>query len=1176
MKKFYISLCAAACLFAFSCTKAETPADDSQNNTEENPEVVEPTVPEEVPEGYVRIKVMANVESDEAPQQESENQSNKTAISNGEGGERVIMWNAGDKIKVLYEGGSTETKALADGKSTNLVFDLPKEVTSYTLCYPADADYTLTESGLSLVIPEEQGGTFANTHFSVATADVEETTVQFFNATAMFKVVVTDETLTKAVISANNGESLVGTLPCTLTADAITPGEAIETSSSLTLNINGAGTYYVSVLPGLSLTEGATVRFYRDQAKAGAYKLTSKLNVPRSKIASWGELDKRACNRFVTVDGAGERTGDSWVNAWGRAELKAFLNNSAAYDEAALDLMNGITIRLAAGTYVIPDSDGDETQMKYLKDGMQGDEEDCCISDLNFSFVGGYPANGGDEADPATNETILSGNEQGPVLLVYNQIALSFSGITFSNGKTNAGGKGVLTFNALGSIDIDNCKFINNKNTYTCGSLNISAGAQFTVNSCTFQGNSAGNAGAFNVDGGTTIGTVSGCDFVGNATLSVAGNGGAVKISNGEVVFTGCTFTGNTTLFEGETGSHGGAVWLDGGKANFTSCTFKGNSSRWGGAIYSKNNGNGIFTGCVFGGTADGEGNSANPGSGGVVAIDAGTVTFNQCTVTGNKSATDRGGACFVTGSSSLTVDGGVFSSNSAVRGGCIFVQSSASSTVSNAEFKNNTATTEGGVFLATKTSTLSVTSCDIHENSSPSGGVFVLEDEATININENQIYENHADKAGGVIIVNGYNAKGTELNPTSPTLNINDGNVFTSNYCTSGGGVIRVRQEPTVDTAEDVDGNESKADINVTGNNVFKSNYASGGYGGCFDLRTSGTVNISGATFEGNYTNKDASYTKGGALNLTDSGMNTAEFNISNCKFIDNHTYESTSQACNGGAINVGGNGTELAMITKIDQCFFDGNYAKQGGAIYTHNNSSKTYLNACVFTGNYISYRYGTTIASAAGDLFMNNCVIADDTYSTSGSNQQCTWLNFKGDNLIVSNSTLIGTTRKNSSASAASSSSACLVRYDDRTTTHYLINNIIASTQSGCAAVWADNAPVINMVSNKLSSINIGSDVTINQTGTNSVGFMGNSSYFGALEWVSGNAVSNTYWGWNGALTGGENTNMANLADVKAAIQTADADFYTWLNSLGALDKDARGEARAATTWPGAYEN
>ncbi len=59
------------------------------------------------------------------------------------------------------------------------------------------------------------------------------------------------------------------------------------------------------------------------------------------------------------------------------------------------------------------------------------------------------------------------------------------------------------------------------------------------------------------------------------------------------------------------------------------------------------------------------------------------------------------------------------------------------------------------------------------------------------------------------------------------------------------------------------------------------------------------------------------------------------------------------------------------------------------------------------------------------------------------------------------------------------------------------------------------------------------------------------------------------------WNGTLTGTNSNMLAATADVNAEIQNADADFYAWLNTIGALGKDIAGNSRGATSWPGCYQ-
>ena len=121
----------------------------------------------------------------------------------------------------------------------------------------------------------------------------------------------------------------------------------------------------------------------------------------------------------------------------------------------------------------------------------------------------------------------------------------------------------------------------------------------------------------------------------------------------------------------------------------------------------------------------------------------------------------------------------------------------------------------------------------------------------------------------------------------------------------------------------------------------------------------------------------------------------------------------------------------------------------------------------------------------------------------------------------------------------------------------------------------AIKFDSSSTVSVtaVSNKQYTV---SDANLyNASGENATDFRGTSDYFGGLSWTGGSSWNDTYWGWNGTLATGSNTNKATLASVNTAIQSANADFYSWLNSIGALDKDGRGKTRGTNTWPGAYD-
>ena len=60
------------------------------------------------------------------------------------------------------------------------------------------------------------------------------------------------------------------------------------------------------------------------------------------------------------------------------------------------------------------------------------------------------------------------------------------------------------------------------------------------------------------------------------------------------------------------------------------------------------------------------------------------------------------------------------------------------------------------------------------------------------------------------------------------------------------------------------------------------------------------------------------------------------------------------------------------------------------------------------------------------------------------------------------------------------------------------------------------------------------------------------------------------------WNGTLTGTNSDKLAATSDVNTQLQSANSDFYNWLDSIGALGKDINGKSRGETSWPGCYQN
>lgn len=169
------------------------------------------------------------------------------------------------------------------------------------------------------------------------------------------------------------------------------------------------------------------------------------------------------------------------------------------------------------------------------------------------------------------------------------------------------------------------------------------------------------------------------------------------------ISFDGCTFSG----FTQDGTINGGPIYVKGTGAvvlTFNDCTFSGNSCNTGGTAYFYNP-NAIIsiTDCTF------SGNSSASNGGAIrarafdsLSISGGSFDSNKSTNAGNK-----GGAIYVDGGTTVTIDGTTFSNNiggtwgvtsPSGRGGALLFASSAAVTVKNATFSGNKASNGGAI----------------------------------------------------------------------------------------------------------------------------------------------------------------------------------------------------------------------------------------------------------------------------------------------------------------------------------------------------------------------------------------------------------------------------------------------------------------------------------------------
>lgn len=526
MKKITALLVAIAAIFAFSCAK-------EQDFIKESP----------LKEGSQTLIFKADHE------QKAGNPDVKTALNNADG---TVTWKAADKADLVTDEGIYSSDALAaedDGKPTvnfkfNAVAGSPKMAVYphglVGLSYAADV--------LSVPIPAVQDGSFASAGIEVAKAD--GASLAFKNVCGLLQVRINNDSVRKIVITSNDDNPLVGTVPVSFDGNKLVLGDPTATAASITVNVEGTGTYYVAVLPGTNLKSGFYVELKNDSDTVVGEILTGNtLTVARCQIRKLNLEDKDVISNkiFVTVSGAGLNDGSDWDNALDADGFYSFLT-SASTD---------VNVFMAAGTYRTQATAG-----CTFNSGIKG-----------LTIHGGYPskATGTSLAgrDITTNRTILSGDQdedgtgENRILVTNNSnITAVLDGLEFRDAYAS-GSQGMgsaLCINNCNNIKVVNCVFANNTNvtkttesaidkTATGGGAVRAAAGTILFKGCSFINNSATEVGggAMRVAGSSNV-TLNECIFANN---TAAANGGAIHMSKGTLTINDSQFNNNTSATNG-------------------------------------------------------------------------------------------------------------------------------------------------------------------------------------------------------------------------------------------------------------------------------------------------------------------------------------------------------------------------------------------------------------------------------------------------------------------------------------------------------------------------------------------------------------------------------------------------------------------------------------------------
>ena len=201
-----------------------------------------------------------------------------------------VLWESGDQIKILWNGGDAMSEArVGDDRSVAEFSASVPEGYDYYAVSPYAAESSLAGDVLTVVIPQNQTGTFAGANITVAKADAENG-LKFRHAVGY--VEFTTEKVGTVEFSGAENDVLAGTV----TVAGFDGNELPKCSfdggtAKVSVEVDEPGTYYMAVVPGAELN-GFTIRMISDEGRMSA-SYDQKLVIGRGKLLPLGNITER-------------------------------------------------------------------------------------------------------------------------------------------------------------------------------------------------------------------------------------------------------------------------------------------------------------------------------------------------------------------------------------------------------------------------------------------------------------------------------------------------------------------------------------------------------------------------------------------------------------------------------------------------------------------------------------------------------------------------------------------------------------------------------------------------------------------------------------------------------------------------------------------------------------------
>ena len=302
------------------------------------------------------------------------------------------------------------------------------------------------------------------------------------------------------------------------------------------------------------------------------------------------------------------------------------------------------------------------------------------------------------------------------------------------------------------------------------------------------------------------------------------------------------------------------------------------------------------------------------------------------------------------------------------------------------------------------------------------------------------------------------------------------------------------------------------------------------------------------------------------GCIMLAAGGSGDARGNFTNCKF----------KSCVSDAVNQIPVLLVYKGMVKLNNVLFDGCRAGKDarGLIRAVNNTSRVYMNACRFVNNTFSGGFGQLAHVNEGMVCLYNVTFAHND-AGAGTNGVVNG----GGGMLVACSTL----------SAANWGAVVRCESDSRNGS-MLVNNLLIQERGQKAVDMPNSGKTLKSLGGNvlIGAVNAGNGQFVSVSNDQTIANVASASALN-LSWEE----SSIKYLWNGT------TSFTKLSDaeVGAAIKSCSntmfgkvmagdkevydfakigEDFFGWLDSIGAFDKDGFGNQRGASNWwPGSYQ-